>query len=395
MPNKLSFVEMTVFNHPLLESELTFSLLAEQRVMTDQHDSLTKLFGRNWVNNIISVVGKNATGKTTIMKLVMGVLSLLTQNKSISQTRLNEVLIGNNPIEIHTVWCGSDKKMYLDEMIFKREEDKWFISDELIWDKKVSENVTKKDFLEFKKDGNPLNRNDLDGIAASVLAEDDSIFRSVIKTNHYQVPEVFDTLFFTDVNALIYTPGQEVPGEILAYLDPTIEYLKLNPTKDGSFFYQLKFKGEDKVIIENEFQKITNYLSSGTAKGVTLYANILAALKLGGIIFIDELENHFNHSIARTFMEYFTNPKINLHRSTLIFSTHYSEFLDEIDRGDQIFVARRDEKISLTRYSDTDMRPDISKSEVFQADNLGGTSPSYDAYIKLKNATIRAVKGDA
>lgn len=395
MRNRLSFVEMTVLNHPLLESKLTFSLLAEQRVMMDQHDSLTRLFGRNWVNNIATLVGKNATGKTTIMKLIMGVLGLLTQDESIPQTRLNDVLIGDKSIEVNTVWCGSDKKMYLDEMKFKRDSDKWVISSEIIWDKKVSQNASKKDFLHFKKDIPVLDRNNLDEIASSVLADDDSIFRSIIKMNNYKVPGVIDTLFYTNYNTLVYTPGQRVPGEILAYLDPTIEYLKLNRTKDGAFFYQLKFREEDNVITEKDFMAVTKYLSSGTAKGVILYANIILALKTGGIIFIDELENHFNHSIARTFMEYFTNPKINLNRSTLIFSTHYSEFLDEIDRGDQIFIARREDKISLTRYSETDMRPDISKSEVFQADNLGGTSPSYNAYINLKNATIKAVKGDA
>ncbi|MCH5462506.1 ATP-binding protein [Secundilactobacillus sp. HBUAS58055] len=395
MQNKLSFLEMTVRNHPLLESKLTFSLLAEQRVMMDQHDSLTKLFGRNWVNNIATLVGKNATGKTTIMKLIMGVLGLLIQNKSISQTKLDDVLIGEKPINVTTLWCGSDAKIYRDEIEFQNQSGEWIISQEKIFGKKVSEQVTKKDFLKFKGTKPLLDRNNLNEVAASVLADDDSVFRSIIKTSDYQVPAVVETLFYTDYNALVYTPGKEVPGEILAYLDPTIEYLRLNQTKDGNFFYQLKFRGEDNVITEKNFLAVTKYLSSGTAKGVTLYADIIAALKSGGIIFIDELENHFNHSIARTFMEYFTNPKINLNRSTLIFSTHYSEFLDEIDRGDQIFIARRDGKISLTRYSDTDMRPDISKSEVFQADNLGGTSPSYNAYIRLKNATIKAIKGDA
>ncbi|MSE06788.1 AAA family ATPase, partial [Lactobacillus salivarius] len=89
-------------------------------------------------------------------------------------------------------------------------------------------------------------------------------------------------------------------------------------------------------ITDTNFATIENYLSSGTAKGVTLYGNILYALRTGGIIFIDELENHFNHAIVRTFIEYFVNNRINKNNATIIFSTHYSELLDDFERGDEI-----------------------------------------------------------
>jgi ABC-type Mn2+/Zn2+ transport system ATPase subunit len=81
---------MKIKNHPLLTEEVDFSLLAAQRVSVDETESLTNIIGRNWINNINTIVGKNATGKTTIMKLVMGILELLLENKSITQTRLQE-----------------------------------------------------------------------------------------------------------------------------------------------------------------------------------------------------------------------------------------------------------------------------------------------------------------
>lgn len=117
----------------------------------------------------------------------------------------------------------------------------------------------------------------------------------------------------------------------------------------------------------------------------------MLALESGGIIFIDEIEDHFNHTIVDVFIEYFTDKKINVNHAILVFSTHYSEILDQIDRTDEEYITRRDDKISLQRYSQTHVRSDLSKAEVFESDYLGGTAPEYDAYIALKKATKRWV----
>jgi len=114
-------------------------------------------------------------------------------------------------------------------------------------------------------------------------------------------------------------------------------------------------------------------------------------LKNGGIIFVDEIENHFNHAIARTFINYFKDPSININNAKLIFTTHYSEFLDDLDRNDQIYITRRLDKISMTRYSNTSMRNDIMRSDVFMSDSIRGTAPEYEAYLALKKSTIKDI----
>lgn len=97
-------------------------------------------------------------------------------------------------------------------------------------------------------------------------------------------------------------------------------------------------------------------------------------------------------------MEFFTNPKININRATLVFSTHYADLIDDLNRGDQIYVDRRtDGLISIDRYSDIADRQDINRAEVFMSDYLGGTAPDYETYLELKNKTIRSIRefGDA
>ena len=96
----------------------------------------------------------------------------------------------------------------------------------------------------------------------------------------------------------------------------------------------------------------------------------------------------------RSFIEYFSNPKINKKRAILIFSTHYSELLDDLERGDEIYLTKRKDKIQLQRYSKTGVRKDLSKSDVFDSNYIEGTAPKYEAYIKLRNATEGAVKDD-
>jgi AAA15 family ATPase/GTPase len=392
---KLNFLKLVVKNHPLLTDEVSFSLVADQRVSQDDSDQLTNLYGRIWVNNVMTIVGRNATGKTTIMKLLLGTLSFLLNNRSIDQTRLAGTLFGREPITLETYFYGSDSKLYLDEVVLSPFQGSWSVESEIIRVKKAYVNDTKNKLFDFTNADVFRDRSQLDDLTKSVLAPDDSLFRTVLVQGQkkiYQAQNIFDTLFFTNVNALTYDQAQ-VPGTILAYLDPTIEYLKIETTDAGQSFYRLKFKNSTTEITDNNFATIELYLSSGTAKGITLYQHVLGVLKVGGIIFIDELENHFNQAIVRSFIEYFTNPRINVKRATLIFSTHYSELLDDISRGDQIYIARRENRMSLTRYSDTIARSDISKTEVFDANNLGGTSPDYDTFIALRKATREAVNG--
>lgn len=398
MPKKLTFLKIIIENHPLFSKQIEFSVLNDTRVaITDQNNDLTHLYQRLWTDNVITIVGKNATGKTTIMKTIIGMLTFLLNDKSIEQTQLADVLLGTQPITITTFFYGEDRKIYKDVTVFKSTDDgqRWHVDSEKIYVKKIDSKTSKKKLFDFPETLKPeYDRNALDPITASVLANDDSIFRMVIATEKYTVQLIVDTLIFTNFNALIYAK-ENVPEEILKFLDPTIEYLKVETKSindQNRLVYRLKFKNQTEEFVETNFTNIEHYLSSGTAKGVTLYGSVLFALKTGGIIFIDELENHFNHAIVQSFIEYFTNPRINKKRATLIYSTHYSELLSDIDRSDEIYITRRDPKISLLRYSDADVRKDLNKTNVFDSDYLGGTAPEYESYLKLLKATEKAVK---
>ena len=326
------------------------------------------------------------------MRTIIGILQLLLYRSSIDQTSLQDILIGDQPIKITTYFYGSDQVLYKDIVTFKQNTDKlnkkWIIDNELIYKKEFKNRFTKKEILKFGNIKPLYERQNLDELASSILSPDDSIFRMVLAKEKYHPQPIIDNLMLANINALFYN-DEKVPAAILNFLDPSIEYLNIESETDDAndikkIIYHLKFKNSKEEITATGFDVIEHYLSSGTAKGITLYGRVMVALRTGGIMFVDELENHFNHAIVRSFIEDFADSKINVNRVVLIFSTHYSELLNDLERGDEIYVAKRNQKIELQRYSAANVRNELKKAEVFESDYLGGTAPEYSAYMALK-----------
>ena len=69
-------------------------------------------------------------------------------------------------------------------------------------------------------------------------------------------------LSYTNVNVLPFT--EDIPLEVIAFLDPTIEKLCFEQT-EGKTFIHLKFKDEEEIILNNAAD-LEQYLSSGTIK---------------------------------------------------------------------------------------------------------------------------------
>lgn len=396
MTNRLHFLKLEIVNHPLINKHTEFSLVTYSRVQVDRTEDLTHLFGRIWVNNIATLIGRNASGKTLTMKLTLGLLGLMFSNLSISQTHLQEVLIGNQPIKFNVYLYGDDGSLFKDEIAFRPsddESDNWAICEENILVKRAIESMSKKRLFDFSNAKTQISRNQLNNIESSLLAPDDSLMRAVIIQHKYVAPVIFDTLLYTDVNLMMYG-SENVSPALLEYLDPSIDYVKIERAKGNKAFYRLKFKNSDNEITDANFGTLRFYMSSGTVKAISLYSYVVRALRSGGILFIDELENHFHQEIVNNFIEFFTDPLINRNRATLVFSTHYAELLDRLSRGDQVYVVRRQDKVTVSRYADIADRQDLLRSEVFTSNYLTGTVPSYDAYMNLRKETARVIGDD-
>ena len=89
-------------------------------------------------------------------------------------------------------------------------------------------------------------------------------------------------------------------------------------------------------------------------------------------------------------LDIFKSPRMNPKGACLIFTTHYVEILDLVDRKDDIYITRRsrDEQklLEIINYQDVVKRNDVKKSEVFLSNYIGGTAPSYENMIALEDA---------
>ncbi|EKF8800576.1 TPA: hypothetical protein ACN1M9_002664 [Enterococcus faecalis] len=90
--------------------------------------------------------------------------------------------------------------------------------------------------------------------------------------------------------------------------------------------------------------------------------------------------------------------EVNKNGATLIFSTHYSELLDNIRRKEVIKVLRK-EKGELMIESLTNLakkkgkdRTDIKSSDLILS-GIFGTAPDYSKYNQLKKSLIREIYG--
>lgn len=86
------------------------------------------------------------------------------------------------------------------------------------------------------------------------------------------------------------------------------------------FHPQLKFKNQTDVIDICNLFDLPSYFSSGTIKGLIIFAGVNEVLATGGFLIVDEIENHFNETVVKSIIQMFQNKKINVTGTTLCFS---------------------------------------------------------------------------
>ena len=115
----------------------------------------------------------------------------------------------------------------------------------------------------------------------------------------------------------------------------------------------MKFKDEEEIILNNAAD-LEQYLSSGTIKGIITFSMVKEVLHSGGYLLVEEL-------------------------------------LDEYDRNDGICIVRNRNGITAENLSYILKRNDIKKSDAYQSGFLEGTTPAYEAYMRLKKSLAASI----
>lgn len=366
---------------PLFKQELDLVFYAQQRVREEDKESLFDLGQNMYLHMTNAFIGINASGKTSVLKVIQLALSIL-KNEPINHVDAKTILGGAEKAVLNIYFLNKENKVCRLETEIastkgKSGEYTYHILDERLWEKTLRGVKSKKYLTDFQG-MDPVSRRSTDEL---FLSDDVSFIIAHNKQINDNL-ELCSLLSYTNVNVLPFT--EDIPVDVIAFLDPTIELLRFERDETKQLIH-LKFHGEDEITLNNA-QDLEKYLSSGTIKGIVTFSMVKDILQSGGYLLVDEIENHFNKEIVMTLVRFFMDAHLNKNGGVLIFTTHYPEILDEYDRNDAINIVRNRNGITVENLSNLLKRNDIRKSDAYQSGFLEGTTPAYEAYIRLKKS---------
>lgn len=367
---------------PLFKDRVEINFIASQR--TVEKEGLTLLFQNGkkgyYSNNVISFIGLNASGKTSILKALSFAFSLLN-NEPLNNTKYVELFEGleDEKEVVFEICFSSSESIYFLTTAIAAKNKRLSITHESLAEKPCKAIRKKEDLFDPRGTKTIVERKGNEAF----LSDDVSIAIAFNKQRQDKILYA-DMLKYTNENHLALS--ENCPIELIAFFDPSIEHIGILQTGENKVI-TLKFYKKPELRL-NRVSDVERYLSSGTIKGINLFSTAFEAFHKGGYLLIDELENHFNQEIVSTLLRFYMNHEINFGGATLIFSTHYAELLDQFKRNDCIYITRNKNGISAENLSNILKRNDIKKSDAYQSDFLQGTAPRYDAYIALKKKVL-------
>lgn len=383
----MKILRITVNGLPLFKQELDLLFYTQQRVGEDDKEKLYKIEPNYYLHTACAFIGINASGKTSVLKVINLALNIL-RNEPINHVESRNILGACERATFKICFLDKKNNVYCLKTVITSQKAKagryvYSIIEEKLWEKPISSVKSKKYLTDFTAISPIAVRN----TEEAYLPDDVSFIIAHNKKANDKI-DVFSLLSYTNINILPFT--EDIPLEVIAFLDPTIEKLYFEKVEDKASIH-LKFKDEEEIILNNAVE-LEQYLSSGTIKGIITFSMVKEVLASGGYILVDELENHFNKEIVVTLMRFFMDSSLNKNGSTLIFTTHYPELLDEYDRNDAIYIVRNRKGITAENLSYILKRNDIKKSDAYQSGFLEGTTPAYEAYLRLKKNLAASLK---
>ena len=383
----MKILRITAQGLPLFKEEMDICFYTQQRVSEDDRNNLYNLIDNYYLHSACAFIGINASGKTSVLKVINLALNII-KNEPINHVEAKTILGGSEKAAIRTYFYDKRKYICCLETVITAKKAKtgeyvYSILSERLWEKPIAGVKSKKYLTDF--DG--IEPVDTRNSNEAYLSDDVSFIIAHNKKVNDTV-EVFSLLSYTNVNVLPFT--EDIPLEVITFLDPTIEKLCFEQA-EGKTFIHLKFRDEDEIILNNAVD-LEQYLSSGTIKGIITFSMVKEVLQSGGYLLVDEIENHFNKEIVTTLMRFFMDSRLNKRGGTPIFTTHYPELLDEYDRNDGICIVRNRNGITVENLSYILKRNDIKKSDAYQSGFLEGTTPAYEAYMRLKKNLAASIK---
>lgn len=384
------------FDHLRMFEDGTFELdfYAADKVPS-KDESVFGLSRPVYSNNVVALAGINASGKSTALNLI-DLACRIVNGTSISLPGLPgsfQTIFDGDPSFQALVWeegrlylVESDLTITDDNSVLNVPQTPISFADETVY---CVSKITSKDALaswdELRERSKKLYRRTEMPESWAVLASFDvSICGAVFAK--YAGHRCRVALLRDDAARI--REGSENLDAILRVFDPRIEHLEVS---DSGRAFVIRFTdGKELSLSEPGLKEV---LSSGTVRGLSLVQRAMIALENGGMLLVDELENHLNRQLVNVVVDLFASRETNPRGATLVFTTHYPQLLDHIHRKDDVyFLAHSEAGLTKTvKYGDKVERIENKKSEVFASNYIKGTAPRYIDVRTLRRLVSESV----
>lgn len=366
---KLLKVKATNFKN--CEKDFTIDMISKTRkTLEDKEYELQEIATDLYAYNTVAFIGKNASGKTTAIELLDCCYSIL------SDFRLENKHYDYDNIDL--------------EIVFYDEGYVYRYTTKLNPDTTLGNKAIFSEQHLYKKKYYKSNRKDIYNVESfsemknlGVLPGDTSIVFFVLKKKSTRAlyfdsfGEGLDTYQLIFKAMKNYKISQDMLSNIIQIFDENIKSLE----RVDNHNYHLIYRNEEKTVSDKELLYL---LSSGTTKGILLYILMVASLKNGFDLLVDEIENHFHKTLVENMISLYKDKNVNKHNATLIFTTHYCELLDLFNRQDNIWIAKANDKVYIKNmYEDYNLRTELLKSKQFY-NNAFKTAVNYDELMNMK-----------
>lgn len=390
----LNLLKIRVTGFKLLKDNFEIDLTTKARVYeSDKAKEVQEVDKGLYLFRTNAFVGGNSSGKSTVLSLILKTLVLLQTGRwkylqrefKKSKILLNIIFYLDGYIyDYQTSFSKIDVNNLLSDNSYAP------INEISLKKLRYSKSKGIKCLDYILKDG-----EDLDYILKSSL-DDTSAIKTITGNNvivddfsNNNISNLNETIlrktFFNSLNSC----DKELVSSIIQLLDDSIEYIYY----ENSDYVRFKRANESEELMPTI--NLAAILSSGTFRGVELYIRCINAFKNGATIIVDEIENCFQKNLVYNLLFLFNDEKINSKNAKLLFSTHYVEILDYLNRRDGIFITHKENGIIDIKnlYKDYSLRTELSKSKQFD-NNVFNTAINYKQLLKVRRSLLNELQAN-
>ena len=147
----MRLIRLSVDGLELFSNKIEIDFFAEQNVMSNNTEMVHNPFGKIYTNNVMSIVGVNASGKTSLLKLIAFSLDFL-RGELINNIETRDVLLQCDCATFEIIFYDDKDSLYkltskiaMDE--YNEIDERYIVVEEELYKKKISKIRSKKDLF--------------------------------------------------------------------------------------------------------------------------------------------------------------------------------------------------------------------------------------------------------